>query len=102
MYTDNRAIPGLDPVYNYKSYTFRQLVAGTQLANETGVAYLPIHPIGDGKTTLQASVPASSGNYFLTSLSNGGQRSIKITNAAGAAATDAAGRGIMNDEGARL
>lgn len=92
MYTDNRAIPGLDPVYNYKSYTFRQLVAGTQLANENGVNYLPINAIGDGKTTVQASVPASSGNYFLTSLSNGGQRTITITNGSGSAATDAAGR----------
>lgn len=92
MYTDNRAIPGLNPVYNYKSYTFRQLVAGTQLANESGASYLPVKAIGDGNTTIQASVPASSGNYFLTSLSNGGQRTIKVTNAAGSAATDAAGR----------
>lgn len=92
MYTDNRPIPGLDPVYNYKSYTFRQLVAGTQLANENGVTYLPLNAIGDGKTTIQASVPASSGNYFITSLTNGGQRTIKVTNTTGASATDASGR----------
>ncbi|MGI9091160.1 MAG: hypothetical protein ACR2GG_08665 [Gemmatimonadaceae bacterium] len=92
MYTDHRSIPGLNAVYNYKSYTLRQLVAGTQLGNENVSSYLPVKAIGDGRTTVQANVPGSSANYFLTSLTTGGARTVTVTNSGGSAATDPNGR----------
>lgn len=92
MYTDHRNIPGLNPVYNYKSYTLRQLVAGTLVGDETGSAYLPLKAVGDGRTTLQASIPGSSANFFITSLTTGGARTITVTNSGGSPATDPNGR----------
>lgn len=92
MYTDHRNIPGLNPVYNYKSYTLRQLVAGTLVGNATGAAYLPVKAVGDGRTTLQASIPGSSANFFITSLTTGGARTITVTNSGGSPATDPNGR----------
>lgn len=81
MYTDHRSIPNLDPVYNYKSYTLRQLVAGTLVGNEQTSSYLPVKAIGDGNTSLNVTVPASSGAYFLTSPAAGGDRTITISSA---------------------
>ncbi|MGI8510667.1 MAG: hypothetical protein ACR2MQ_15260 [Gemmatimonadaceae bacterium] len=92
MYTDHRNIPGLNPMYNYKSYTLRQLIAGTLVGNETTSAYLPVKAVGDGRTTVQANIPGSSANFFLTSLTTGGARTIAVTNSGGSPASDPNGR----------
>ncbi|MGI8545860.1 MAG: hypothetical protein ACR2M1_00775 [Gemmatimonadaceae bacterium] len=92
MYTDHRTIPGLNAVYNYKSYTLRQLVAGTQVGDANVSGYLPIKAIGDGRATVQASVPGSSASYFVTSLATGGARTVTVTNSGGSPATDPNGR----------
>jgi hypothetical protein len=86
MYTDNRAIPNLNPVYNYKSYTMRQLIAGTLVGNEQTSSYLPVKALGNGSTTVSVTVPSSSAAYFLTSLTSSGDRTINI------ASTDPNGR----------
>ncbi len=92
LYTDHRPfIPASSP-YNYKSYTLRQLVTGTLIGSETATSYLPVGAIGDGTTTLVARVPASSAAYFLTSLTTGGARSIKITDSNGNVSADPNGR----------
>ncbi len=92
LYTDHTGITGLNPVYNYKSYTFRDLISGTLIGDETQSTYLPIHAIGSGSSTIQASVPSSSASYFLTSLTNGGARTIRITDASGNPSADPNGR----------
>jgi hypothetical protein len=92
MYTDHTGIPNLDPAYNYKSYMLRQIVSALLIGNESSGGYLPIKNVGDGTTTLQATVPASSASYFVTSLTTGGARTIKITNTDGSVVTDAGGR----------
>ncbi len=92
LYTDHRPYMPASSPYNYKSYTLRQLVTGTLVGSENSTGYLPVGAIGNGTTTLTARVPASSAAYFLTSLTNGGARSVKITDSNGNVATDANGR----------
>ena len=92
LYTDHRSYTPPSSVYNYKSSTLRQLVTGTLIGSETSTGYLPVGAIGNGTTTLVANVPASSAAYFLTSLTNGGARTIKITTSSGNANTDVNGR----------
>jgi len=91
LYTDHQGIPGLSAQYNYKSYDFQDLVWGTLIENEGTGSYLPIKAIGNGTASLQAGVPPSSASYFLTSLSNGGARTILVKNGS-SAATDPNGR----------
>ena len=92
LYTDHRAFMPTSSPYNYKSYTLRQLVTGTLIGSETTTSYLPVGAIGNGSTTLIARVPASSAAYFLTSLTTGGARSVKITDSNGNVSADANGR----------
>lgn len=92
MYTDHRNIPGLAPMYNYKSYTLRQLISGTLVGDETSSSYLPLKSVGDGRTTLQANIPGSSANFFITTGTTGGARTISVTNSGGSPAADANGR----------
>lgn len=92
LYADHTGISGLDPVYNYKSYNFRELISTTLVGVQSGASYLPEKAIGAGKAVISATVPGSSGNYFVTSLSTGGARTISITNSGGSPATDPNGR----------
>lgn len=83
LYTDHRGIPGLAAQYNYKSYEFRQLVSGTLVGSETAPRYLPVTALGDGTTTVQADVPASSARFFLTTGTTGGARTIRFSSGGG-------------------
>lgn len=91
LYTDHQRIPGVPPQYNYKSYDYQDLIWGTLIQSESSGSYLPVKPIGNGSTTVQAGVPPSSASYFITSLGNGGARTILVKNGS-VAATDANGR----------
>ena len=92
LYTDHATYLPTGSPYSFKSYNFKQLVTGTLIGLETSSSYLPVGAIGIGSTTLAANLPASSGAYFLTSLTNGGMREIQINNAGGVSATDPNGR----------
>ena len=92
LYTDHRSFMPTGSPYNYRSYTLRQLVTGTLIGSETTTSYLPVGAIGNGSTTLVARVPASSAAYFLTSLTTGGARTVKITDSNGNASADPYGR----------
>jgi hypothetical protein len=92
LYTDHRTYLPANSPYSFKSYNFRQLETGTLIGLETATSYLPVGAVGNGSTTVSANVPASSGAYSLTSLSNGGARTIKITDTSGNASTDPNGR----------
>ena len=92
LYTDHRGFVSAGSPYNYKSYNFRQLVSGTLIGSESGANYLPVGAIGDGTTTLSARVPPSSAAYFITSLTSGGARSVKITDSNGNTSADPNGR----------
>jgi len=91
LYTDHQAFPGVPATYNYKSYDFQELVWGTLIGSESSGSYLPVNPIGNGQTSLQAGVPPSSASYFITSLTTGGARTIVVKNGS-APATDPNGR----------
>ena len=92
LYTDHRNIVPVGSPYNYKSYNFRELIAGTLIGNETATRYLPVTAVGVGTSTLSATVPASSAAYFLTSPSGSGARTIRITDASGNSSADPNGR----------
>ncbi len=92
LYTDHAAYLPANSPYSYKSYNFRELVTGTLIGAETTTSYLPVGAIGNGSTTFVANVPASSGAFALTSLSTGGARTIKVTDASGATSSDPNGR----------
>ena len=92
LYTDHRSFLPTGSPYNYKSYNLRQLVTGTLVGSETATGYLPVGAIGNGSTTLSANVPPSSAAYFLTSLTNGGARTIKVTDTRGNVTADPSGR----------
>lgn len=92
LYTDHATYLPTGSPYSFKSYNFKQLVTGTLTGLETATSYLPVGAIGNGTATLAANVPASSGAYFLTSLTNGGAREIQINNPGGGSATDPNGR----------
>ena len=92
LYTDHRGIVPASSPYNFKSYNFYQLVAGTLIGSENTPGYLPVSAIGNGTTTLTARVPPSSANYFLTSLTTGGARTIRITDPSGTPSADPHGR----------
>jgi hypothetical protein len=92
LYTDHRGIVPASSPYNYKSYNFRQLVSGTLIGSESTTSYLPVSAIGNGTTTLAAKVPPSSAAYFLTSLTTGGSRTIRITDPSGTPSADPNGR----------
>ncbi|HEY5087318.1 MAG TPA: hypothetical protein VII66_08190, partial [Gemmatimonadaceae bacterium] len=92
LYTDHEPFVSATSAYNYKSYNFRQLVSGTLIGLEGSASYLPIGAIGNGTTTLAANVPPSSAAYFLTSLTTGGARTIRITDLSGTPSADPNGR----------
>ena len=92
LYTDHRNVVPDGSPYNYKSYNFRELIAGTLIGNETATRYLPVTAVGVGTSTLSATVPASSAAYFLTSPSGSGARTIRITDASGNSSADPNGR----------
>lgn len=92
LYTDHLNIQGLDPMYNYRSYNFRDIISRTPDGITPPPNYLPVKAIGNGRTSLSTSVPGSSASYFITSLSTGGARTVTVNNSAGAAATDPNGR----------
>jgi hypothetical protein len=92
LYADHQAFVPLSAPYHYKSYYFRDLVSGILIGNESAAKYLPIMAVGNGTTTVSAKVPASSGAYFLTSLTTGSSRTISITDSGGDASTDPDGR----------
>ena len=92
LYTDHRTFLPAGSPYNYKSYNLRQLVTGTLIGSENTTGYLPVSSIGSGSATIVAKVPPSSAAYFLTSLTNGGARTIKVTDASGTPSTDPNGR----------
>ena len=85
LYTDHRGIANLNARYNYKSYDFRDIVAqfGSQL---------PVHAIGDGTQAIAVGVPPTSGDYFLTSLTTGSTRTIRVTDQSGTTVVDPNGR----------
>lgn len=92
LYTDHGSYLPANSPYSFKSYNFRQLITGTLIGLETTTSYLPVGAVGNGTTTFVANVPASSGAFALTSLSNGSARTIKITDTSGNPSTDPNGR----------
>ncbi|MEO7042277.1 MAG: hypothetical protein ABI035_08455 [Gemmatimonadaceae bacterium] len=92
LYTDHQPYMASTSPYNYKSYYLRNIVNGTLIGNDQDGGYLPVGQVGNGTTTLTAKVPPSSGAYFLTSLSTGGARKIRITDPSGNPTTDPNGR----------
>ena len=94
LYTDNQGIPNLPAQYNYKTYTFRDIISAL-CADQmcTAPTYLPVTAIGDGTTTMTVGIPSTSAAYFITSKTTGGARTIKVlAPGGGSAATLASGR----------
>ena len=92
LYTDHQGIVSATSPYNYKSYNFHRLISGTLIGFESSAKYLPVGAVGNGTTTITANVPPSSAAYFLTSLTTGGARTIRITDPSGTASADPNGR----------
>jgi hypothetical protein len=92
LYTDHQSFLPAGSPYSYKSYELRDLLTGTLIGSEVSSRYLPVGTLAGGSASVSASVPASSGAYFLSSESAGGARTIRITDSSGNSASDANGR----------
>ncbi len=78
LYADhNGTIPNLDPRYNYKSYTLRNILMRI-LSINNGNAYLMVRSIGSSPAAMTVDIASSSGTYFLIDAATGVDRNIRI------------------------
>lgn len=92
MYTDNQGISGLPAQYNYKTYNLRDIISDLCSDAQCSNTYLPVHALGNGTNSIMVGIPSTSADYFITSQSTGGARTINIVGQDVTAAVNPFGR----------
>ena len=91
MYADDLGISGLNPKYQYSSYSFRSVMppVAKVILDQTVASYpLRIQPIGTGSDNISAKNLSGTGSYFrLTVAAGAGAKKVKILDGSGNVAT---------------